>query len=273
MKKLIQSKLKEIEQRYKVKILFAVEAGSRVWGMESKDSDYDVRFVFAHPVKEYLKINGNNEVIHEAYDKEGKSVPVEGAYLDFVGFDVRKFARLLYSSNPSAIEWLISDINYYGEKPKVFVDFAVNRFKPISLYYHYKSMGKQNYLKYIKSGDKVTYKKYLYAMRGIINAKWVARYNTVPNIDFFSTILTICGEDTANDVPIKDELIPVEISEKLANIIDLKRKSDEKDIVENIVEIDEYIENYLADDSDAPTNKQLSIARELDEEVLKILGV
>lgn len=45
MRELILSKLKEIEKQYGVRILLAVESGSRAWGFESPDSDYDVRFI------------------------------------------------------------------------------------------------------------------------------------------------------------------------------------------------------------------------------------
>jgi predicted nucleotidyltransferase len=41
----IKQKLLEIEKEHNVKILYAVESGSRAWGFESLDSDYDVRFI------------------------------------------------------------------------------------------------------------------------------------------------------------------------------------------------------------------------------------
>ena len=41
----INEKLDEIERKEGVKILHAVESGSRAWGFASPDSDYDVRFV------------------------------------------------------------------------------------------------------------------------------------------------------------------------------------------------------------------------------------
>ncbi|OGD89440.1 hypothetical protein A3A54_01410 [Candidatus Curtissbacteria bacterium RIFCSPLOWO2_01_FULL_39_62] len=47
LKNTIVAKLNEIEKEKQVKILYAVESGSRAWGFESKDSDYDVRFIFA----------------------------------------------------------------------------------------------------------------------------------------------------------------------------------------------------------------------------------
>ena len=41
----IRQKLREIEAANQVKILYAVESGSRAWGFASPDSDYDVRFL------------------------------------------------------------------------------------------------------------------------------------------------------------------------------------------------------------------------------------
>lgn len=43
----IQAELSRLEGNDGIKILFAVESGSRAWGFPSTDSDYDVRFVSA----------------------------------------------------------------------------------------------------------------------------------------------------------------------------------------------------------------------------------
>ena len=43
MKNKIQKILQKIEKDKNVKIIFAIENGSRSWGMASKDSDFDVR--------------------------------------------------------------------------------------------------------------------------------------------------------------------------------------------------------------------------------------
>ena len=255
---IIRRKCVEIEQENDINILFCVEGGSRAWKIDSKDSDYDIRFVYTRPLEEYLKINRRKEVIDNHYDKKGDKVQAEGCYLDFVGFDIQKFARMLISSNPQVIEWLISDILYYGNKNRLFERFALTQFKPISLYYHYKSMCRNNYLKYLKSKNLVTYKKYLYAMRGLLNAKWVATHNSVPPISFIKLIHSIKG-------------IPYQILDVVSEIIRLKKEGKEKDIIRNIPRLDEYIESFLKDDTEAPANKRLSTSTELDKEVTKII--
>ena len=54
----ILQRLKDIESKYDVKVLLAVESGSRAWGFASKDSDYDVRFVYIHKKEWYLTLIG-----------------------------------------------------------------------------------------------------------------------------------------------------------------------------------------------------------------------
>jgi predicted nucleotidyltransferase len=63
MKEIIKEKLKEIEKQHSVKVLFAIESGSRAWGFPSKDSDYDVRFVYIKNPNYYLSIDEKRDVI------------------------------------------------------------------------------------------------------------------------------------------------------------------------------------------------------------------
>lgn len=255
----IKETCKDIEKENNIKILFAVENGSRAWRMDSKDSDYDVRFVFARPIEEYIQINRPEEVINVAYDKNGKYCSAEGALIDISGFDIFKYVKLLSSSNPTTIEWLMSDIVYYGKQNEAFKEFAVENFNKSSLYHHYKSMCRNNYVKYLKSGDLVTYKKYLYAYRGLMNAKWVVFKKSVPPIIFMEAIKGMRG------------IIPDSILNKLHQIIELKSQGKEKDIIQNIVEMDDYIESFLKDDSEAPFVKSDIKLSKLNRELRKIV--
>lgn len=63
MKDIILQKLKDIEKKEDVTILYAVESGSRAWGFESQDSDYDVRFIYVRKEKDYLSLFPKKDVI------------------------------------------------------------------------------------------------------------------------------------------------------------------------------------------------------------------
>jgi predicted nucleotidyltransferase len=76
----IKQKLPEIEKDHDVKILYAVESGSRAWGFESLDSDYDVRFIYAHKKNWYLNILPKRDVIQYPITDE----------FDYSGWDLRK---------------------------------------------------------------------------------------------------------------------------------------------------------------------------------------
>ena len=63
---IIRAKLKEIEQREQIRIIWAVETGSRAWGFSSPNSDYDVRFIYIRDPKEYLRL----EEIRDSIDAQ-----------------------------------------------------------------------------------------------------------------------------------------------------------------------------------------------------------
>ena len=60
----IHRKLDEIEQAEDVKILLAVESGSRAWGFASPDSDYDVRFIYQRKREDYLRLDEKKAAVH-----------------------------------------------------------------------------------------------------------------------------------------------------------------------------------------------------------------
>lgn len=121
MKDIISRICRDLESGETIKILFAVENGSRAWRMASKDSDFDVRFVFARPVREYLQIKRPGHVLNLFFDETGNP-STEHALIDMSGFDIFKYAELLSKSNPTTIEWNTTDIVYYGVQNRVFKD-------------------------------------------------------------------------------------------------------------------------------------------------------
>jgi len=56
----ILRRLAAAEQEHNVKILYAIESGSRAWGFASPDSDYDVRFIYVRPTEWYLSFDSSS---------------------------------------------------------------------------------------------------------------------------------------------------------------------------------------------------------------------
>src|SRR5947208_3039805 len=102
MKERIELQLDEIETRHNATILYAVESGSRAWGFASENSDYDVRFIYIRPIRDYLRIQPIRDVIE---------LPIVDD-LDVNGWDITKALNLFRSSNPPLLEWLNSSIIY-----------------------------------------------------------------------------------------------------------------------------------------------------------------
>lgn len=246
MKDRINQICKDLEKQHRIKILFAIESGSRLWRIDSINSDYDVRFVFVRSIEDYLRIDKLEEVIE--YKEKN---------IEFVGFDIYKFSRLLRASNPNTIEWLLSNIVYYGKQPKEFLNFIIRNFDPAAIFYHYFSMCKQNYLKYIKSGNGITYKKYLYAMRGLLNAIYIKKIKKIPPINFNLTLQ-------------KKDIIPESIRKRLLKIIEFKKIGKEEEIVENCKTFDSFIEEQLKI-LKAPKSIKINQSDILMKEVLKIV--
>lgn len=175
MKDTILNRLNEIEKKETIKILYAVESGSRAWGFASKDSDYDVRFIYMHPLDWYLSIEEKRNVIE---------YPLSGQ-LDINGWDIKKALLLFKRSNPPLYEWLVSPIVY------IQLDTFVQRlralmplfYSPISCLHHYLHMAKGNYREYLRR-EHVWIKKYFYVLRPIFACMWIEKQKTIPPVEF-----------------------------------------------------------------------------------------
>lgn len=160
----IQSELNRIEREHRVRVLFAAESGSRAWGFASRDSDYDVRFIYVHERDWYMSVESRRDVIEEMISDE----------LDICGWDLRKTLQLLRKSNPALLEWLKSPLVYRAnpEFALLFGHLASEFYSPERGYQHYLSMARANYRDYLQ-GDVVKLKKYFYVLRPLLAARWI----------------------------------------------------------------------------------------------------
>ena len=140
MRDIIAERLQSIEEQENIRILHAVESGSRAWGFASPDSDYDVRFIYVRPRDFYLKLEATRDVLE---------YPINDL-LDINGWDLQKTLRLLHRSNPLVFEWFKSPIVYKNTHfSGEFISIMENYFLAKSGLYHYLHMAAGNYREYL----------------------------------------------------------------------------------------------------------------------------
>lgn len=157
-----------------VQIVGARQRGSRLRNYHHSESDYDIAIVFTdNPMKHALVGEGPVSDIHD----------VDGE-IDVHGWNATKFARLLSDSDPNAITFARSPVDYDSPLPMAdkIREIAVEQTNLASLYHHYLSMAKGQWGKYVKNGDgKIT--KQFHVARGAMAAAWIREKNAVPPLD------------------------------------------------------------------------------------------
>ena len=169
----VRHALAQVEAERNVRALFACESGSRAWGFASRDSDYDVRFLYVHRRDWYLSVEDRRDVIEQ---------PIAGD-LDVSGWELRKALRLLRKSNPPLLEWLKSPVVYRRDAgfESEFNVLADEFYSPRRCFAHYLHMAFGNWRDYLRGREKVSLKKYLYVFRPLLACRWIERqYGQVP---------------------------------------------------------------------------------------------
>jgi predicted nucleotidyltransferase len=217
----INKKLLEIEKEPDVRIVFAVEAGSRAWGFEYVDSDYDVRFIYVHNRNWYLNILPKRDVIEYSIVDE----------FDYSGWDLRKTLFLLNKSNPVLFEWLNSPIVYYKDNYfyTIVEQLSKEYFSPISTVYHYLHMAGGNYRQFLQTGE-VKIKKYFYVLRPIMACMWIDKHKESPPMEF-EKLLSLITEK--------------ELLDKITELLKKKKSGIELNIEPKITIINDFIEKSL----------------------------
>jgi len=198
-------RLGKIEATHNCTILLAVESGSRAWGFPSPDSDNDVRFFYMRPLRSYLAIDPERDVIE---------LPIDGDW-DVNGWDITKALRLMVKGNATVGEWLNSPLIYSESTdfPFRLRDLMATYADPRLSARHYYGLANTCYKGEIanrptaekideiaridpdlrfKGPTEVTLKKYFYAVRAAAAITWIEKYNEVPPM----TIQALMARDT-----------------------------------------------------------------------------
>jgi predicted nucleotidyltransferase len=181
MRERVLQELKRLESQHEIRILLAVESGSRAWGFASPDSDYDVRFVYVHQPDWYLSVFEPRDVVEEMLPDQ----------LDVSGWELRKTLRLFSKCNLALNEWLGSPITYKevsGFRGQL-LNLVPKYFNPIAAIHHYRSMADRALAENLVDGQ-ISIKKIFYVLRPLLACRWIERTASQPPTEFQKLLLS-----------------------------------------------------------------------------------
>nr|MCR5561899.1 nucleotidyltransferase domain-containing protein [Desulfovibrio sp.] len=176
----ILERLAGAESENNVRILYACESGSRAWGFASRDSDFDVRFIYVHPPEWYLSVapEERRDVIELGIEN------TDVGELDINGWELRKALKLFRRSNPPLFEWLSSPVVYLecGSLAPTLRELAPQALSPLGAWHHYHSLMRKSRSRYWEKRRSV--KALFYMLRPLMAMRWLELGHGVPPMRF-----------------------------------------------------------------------------------------
>lgn len=236
----VREQLASIEKEYKVKVLFAVESGSRAWGMPSQDSDFDIRFIYVHEPGWYLgaRPEMQRDYIHKDWEATGIGL------FDMSGWELRKALKLFGAGNPQLVGWLKSPIIYMeaGDLAMLLRDSLADCISIGGLWQNYLGQMREARTK-IERGN-YTSKELLYLIRPLLILLWLEKGRGIPPMEL-ATLL---------------QIIDPGIAAQIKNLVERKRFGLEKDKAPDNAELVQWLERECQRlETNSPT---LSYARQ-----------
>lgn len=214
--------LHQVEAEQNLSVIYGLESGSRAWGFESQNSDYDVRFLYVRPVDWYLSIEKRDDVLELGTSQD----------IDLSGWDLRKALLFLRQSHPVLLEWLRSPVVYI-ERPEIIQqmrEIGEEFFAPRASVHHYIGWAERILHRYFQHSD-LAAKRYFYVMRPVLCCRWIQSIGGQPPLLMHNLI-------SAVEMPIDAKLA-------IESLIERKRAGYELDSVGRIPILDQYIAGTL----------------------------
>lgn len=176
MQETIRRVLEQIAREHCCQVLFASETGSRAWGFASPDSDYDVRFVYVHPLPWYLRLEQRRDTI-ELMTPEG---------LDLSGWELGKALRLFAGCNVALNEWLDSPTVYHAQRDfnQALLSLIPRYFNPHRAARHYLSMANKASARPEPQEKTIKIKRVFYVLRALLACRWIVERREMPPMRF-----------------------------------------------------------------------------------------
>ena len=204
-----------------VDLLYIFFTGSRAYGYNKEDSDYDTLFVFKRPLADYFRV-------HPLPDE----IKVEGK--DVKGWDVRKFCGVLSKSGWNAYEALHVRKRYAlngHDKSFEHLSWLARHgdfYEPMKVAKTMVGCSARDLAKYEKAEGNKKLKYFLSYARMVMSAMYCVTHTTYPPVDFRT--LTRMTLQSKTRTLIMDEIV--------------KARVEDKDVTPYIYILDEQIKSF-----------------------------
>jgi len=151
-------------------VVFAGLHGSRAYGLDNKDSDYDLKFVWKLPLQNYLSVE---DIKDTGYSKQLDNT-------DVTGWELRHFLRLVQKSNMTTLEVLQTSNLLDNDAFDELLNHVSLCFNVRGLALQYYKAGKAYYYKY-KETENIKYLNNSY--RCCTNFLYILHNNSLPSLN------------------------------------------------------------------------------------------
>lgn len=201
----ILSEVQELCREKGVELLYIFFTGSRAYGYNKEDSDYDTLFVFKRPLADYFRI-------HPLPDE----IKVEGK--DVKGWDLRKFCSVLSKSGWNAYEALHVRESYSlngHDKSFIHLRWLARHgdfYEPMKVAKTMVGCSARDLAKYESAEGNKKLKYFLSYARMVMSGMYCVLHTTYPPVDFRTlTRMTLHSKMKSY---IMDELVQARIEDK-----------------------------------------------------------
>lgn len=201
----IIAEVQELCREKGVELLYIFFTGSRAYGYNKKDSDYDTLFVFKRPLADYFRV-------YPLPDE----IKVEGK--DIKGWDIRKFCHILSKSGWNAYEALHVRESYSmngHDRSFNYLRYLASRgdfYEPLKVAKTMVGCSARDLAKYEQAEGNKKLKYFLSYARMVMSAMYCVLHTTYPPVEFRTLIrMTLKSKMYAYMI---DELIQARVEDK-----------------------------------------------------------
>lgn len=220
----ILKEVKELCDKHGVEPMYVFFTGSRAYGYNKEDSDYDVLFVFKRPLADYFRVHPLSDEI-KVEDKDVK------------GWDLRKFCSILCKSGWNAYEALHCRVVF----PVVGHAASFNHlqhlaehgdfYEPMKVAKTMVGCSARDLAKYEQADGNKKLKYFLSYGRMIMSAMFCLVHRNYPPVDFFTLASMVLHDESS--IKLMRELV--------------KARKEGKDANPHLASMDDFVKKFKVD--------------------------